>query len=265
MKFTIGAISSLLTTSVVTASGSNFSYDELKGPLNWYSLDKDNNAACVHSHFQSPINIDTHHIGYVPEGFLEIDIPETNGTIFKNKGTTLEVDRPQGSLTAGNTSYTLSQFHFHTPSEHRVDSQYFPLEVHFVFQNTAGNTAVLGFLFELSESNESSPLFHSLFSHVPEIALAGSSTTAGPMDFTTLAEFLDCHPVYQYRGSLTTPPCTEGVNWYVSAGYLPLDVRSYNLLKKVIKFNARYTQNQPGGENLLMHEANALRASRFSR
>ncbi|KAF9891851.1 Carbonic anhydrase IX [Aspergillus nanangensis] len=257
MKFTIAALSSLCAT-VLAASGSDYNYNELTGPLNWYSLDPKNNAACAHSKFQSPINIDTHHISHVPAGALSIDIPDTNGTLFKNKGTTLEVDLPYGTLTAGNSSYTLAQFHFHTPSEHRVNSQYFPLEVHFVFQTPAGSTAVVGFLFELSESNECFSPFQSLFRHVPQIAQPGSSTTTGPLDFDALANFLESHAVYQYLGSLTTPPCTEGVKWFVSEGYLPLDVRSYNLLKKVIKFNARYTQNHPGGENLLMHESQAM-------
>ncbi|KAL4894991.1 alpha carbonic anhydrase [Aspergillus ambiguus] len=258
MRPAFSSIFSLLATVVVAASGSDFGYDKLKGPVNWYSLDKDNNAACTHSHFQSPINIETHDISYVPQGILEIDIPESNGTLFKNKGTTLEVHLPHGSLSAGNNSYALTQFHFHTPSEHRVDSQYFPLEAHFVFQNAIGSTAVVGFLFELSEYHESFPLFHSIFSHVPKITSSGSSTTTGPMDFTELTGFFDKHPVYQYLGSLTTPPCTEGVNWFVSAEYLPLDVRSYNLLKRVIKFNARNTQNHPGGENILMHEFKTL-------
>lgn len=64
--------------------------------------------------------------------------------------------------------------------------------------------------------------------------------------------------IYHYTGSLTTPPCTEGVAWYISSKPLPLSVQSYNALKKVIKFNSRYTQNSPGKGNLLEVEADEL-------
>jgi len=61
-----------------------------------------------------------------------------------------------------------------------------------------------------------------------------------------------------YSGSLTTPPCTEGVTWIVSAEPIQIDLKNYETLKDFLKFNARYTQNNPGEENLLLIAATEL-------
>lgn len=67
-------------------------------------------------------------------GGISIQIP-TVITVFENIGSTIEVTLPRGSLFTRTGHYTLHQFHFHTPSEHRINEEYFPLEVHFVFKD----------------------------------------------------------------------------------------------------------------------------------
>ncbi|KAJ5456095.1 uncharacterized protein N7458_003678 [Penicillium daleae] len=111
--------------------------------------------------------------------------------------------------------------------------------------------AVVGFNIQLSESVYSTPLFCSVFDHLDDISSPGTSTETGTLDFSGLVAHLNEYAIYQYSGSLTTPPCTEGVAWYVSAEPLALDVRSYNRIKRVLKFNSRYTQNALGRDNLL--------------
>ncbi|OOO07733.1 carbonic anhydrase [Aspergillus oryzae] len=236
-------------------------YTGLGGPLNWYGLDEANEA-CAKGKHQSPIVIDSAAIDYAASGSLKLDLPLADGSKLENLGFGLQVTLTNGSLTANSKTYTLAQFHFHTPSEHHVNEEHFPMEVHFVFQTAAKETAVVGFFFQLSEVGDSVPLFDSVFAPIDNIPDAGTSTTTGQLDFGGLLDHFNRHGVYQYTGSLTTPPCTEEVMWNLSTEPLPLTVQGYNKVKKIIKYNARYTQNALGQDNLLEVAAQKLNSIR---
>ncbi|OQE21717.1 hypothetical protein PENSTE_c011G07135 [Penicillium steckii] len=234
-----------------------FNYTNTGGPLNWYGLDKDN-SACSKGKRQSPIVIETDDIDYVNSNSLHFHVPKADDAKFENLGSGLEVVLTNGTLVTKDNSYKLAQFHFHTPSEHRINDEYFPMEAHFVFENSAGDAAVVGFVFELSQFGYSTPLFDSVFAHIDDIATPGTYTKTGPLDFSALTTHLHSHGIYYYNGSLTTPPCSESVAWYLSTEPLPLNVQSYNAVKHVLKFNARYTQNALGQNNLLEVAAKEL-------
>ncbi|KAJ5776110.1 uncharacterized protein N7511_001121 [Penicillium nucicola] len=253
---TLGFVLCLLTA--VTAScihdydsalhGGKFSYTGLGGPLNWHGLDKKHNSLCARGRNQSPINIDSSiHTG---TGRLSLSIPASIA-VFENLGPTVEVTLPKGQLFTRTGKYALQQFHFHTPSEHRINDEYYPLEVHFVFKDTADRIAVVAFVFELSENGRGDALFENILSLVQNIAIPGKATRTGRLMFGDLASHLESNLAYEYSGSLTTPPCTEHVSWFISAKPLSLSVKNYNAVKHVLKFNSRYTQNTPGQDNLL--------------
>lgn len=112
------------------------------------------------------------------------------------------------ALHLGDKAFTFKQFHFHTPSEHTFHSKYFPMEAHFVHQTEGGELAVLGVMFREGEEN---PALQPLLA---------KALQAG--DKIQLAEKLDIMPLFpegkshfRLNGSLTTPPCSEGVNWVV--------------------------------------------------
>ncbi|KAF7338965.1 Carbonic anhydrase [Mycena venus] len=224
-----------------------FGYTGLQGPLNWAGLDPAN-SACRSSKVQSPIVIDES----VPKAKSapKVEISNVEEAEFENLGTTLEVV-VKGKTTFEGTEFELQQFHLHTPSEHRINDEYFPLEMHMVHQAADESIAVIAIPFQLNEDGETTELLTSVIENLSKVAEPGTSTTTGPLDFGPLIEAIETRPLFQYSGSLTTPPCKEGLTFLVMEEPLALDVKTYNALKKVIKFNARYSQNKLGEDNLL--------------
>ena len=126
-----------------------------------------------------------------------------------DNGHTVEIMYAAGStLTVGGHTYTLKQFHFHHPSEEHVDGKVYPLVAHLVHSDAAGHTAVVAVLFDLGAAN---PLLDTMWKNIPaekekEVDVASISINA--------ADLLPAdHGYFTYMGSLTTPPCTEGVTW----------------------------------------------------
>ena len=147
-------------------------------------------------------------------------VPSTSGDALRldwrpstlsilNTGLALQVDCEAGStLSTGGKTYELQQFHFHTPSEHALQGSFGPLEVHFVHQAIDGELAVLGVLIDEGESNAA--LQQVLDAMPSEPGRVERDEPIDPRGF--LPGSLE-H--YAYEGSLTTPPCTEGVRWHV--------------------------------------------------
>ncbi|KAA8652839.1 hypothetical protein EYZ11_003316 [Aspergillus tanneri] len=227
----------------------NYTYAGESGPLHWHYVDPENSSICATGRTQSPIDISSEDIDHANHGSLHLNIPSTNGSTLENTGSGLQVST-NGSLTLENRQYQLAQLNFHTPSEHRVNGEYFPMELHFSFRRQQ-ETAVVGFLFQISENQTTFHPFDSIFNHVGEVTEPGTSTITGSIAFSGLEAHFDRNYIYNYTGSLTTPPCTEEVQWFLSEVPLPLSVPDYNNVKKVVKFNSRYTQNELGNDNLL--------------
>ncbi|TEA15522.1 Carbonic anhydrase [Colletotrichum sidae] len=235
-----------------------FDYNDLKGPLNWHSHSNES-SLCATGKQQSPINLNDTSANLVKGSSLEFNVPGMpGGAVFENLGSTLEVVADNGTLLRDGRLYNLKQFHFHTPSEHRVDSEYYPMEVHFVFEadaefnkGSAGpSNSVVGFLIEVDNSSPS-PFLAGVFTNLADVAAPGSHSTTPGLDFCELKDLLARSDVYQYDGSLTTPPCTEGIAWNVVSEPLTIDDVTFRAAKKIMKFNSRYTQNVPGQVNLL--------------
>ncbi len=93
--------------------------------------------------------------------------------------------------------------------------------------------------------------FDGVLNKAQTIAGAGASTTTDPLNFDALKQHVANNVVYKYAGSLTTPPCGEGVTWTVVGEPMALSVAAYNKGKATMKFNSRPTQNDPGKDNLI--------------
>ena len=109
----------------------NFDYGTVRGPLEWQNIDPAN-SLCASGTTQSPIILD----GTIPQltaGTIKMEVANPAVSKFQNLGTTVEVEM-EGKTTVGNATFNLKQFHFHTPSEHRINGEYFPIEVHMVHE-----------------------------------------------------------------------------------------------------------------------------------
>ncbi len=184
----------------------HWSYTGETGPENWSKLSPEY-AACGNGLNQSPIDI-SETVAAELEA-LQFNY-ESSSTVIVNNGHTLQINVGPGSrMRAGGEDFQLVQLHFHSPSEHQIKGELFPLEGHFVHQNKSGALAVVGVLFRSGERNFDLARFGE----------AAPKELNKPIpievDFSDLELYHDHEFYYRYNGSLTTPPCTEGVRWYV--------------------------------------------------
>jgi carbonic anhydrase len=131
------------------------------------------------------------------------------------------VDTGAGSLKLSGHQWNLAQFHFHTPSEHLLNGQAAPMEMHMVFSDAANNLLVVGRWVEQGAFNSS---LDPIFSHIPQ-------TTADTLhiDHFNLNSLLPSNlESFRYSGSLTTPPFTEGVSWVQLAQPLDMSAAQIN-------------------------------------
>ena len=234
----------ILQARAVTVN--TFDYTPTNGPLTWHKTQ--GNEKCRDGNHQSPILLGSG-IRQTAIGALTYSGGSTEGEL-ENRGTAIEVVRATGSVRFAGSTYNLDNFHFHTPSEHRINKEYYPVEMHMVHKNGAGKNLVLGFVFQLSTTT-SSQFARDALRNIGRIATAGSSTATGPLNLEEIVGYVRSKQFYEYDGSLTTPPCTEGIKWFVGTEPLSLDVNTYNTLKATVKYNSRIIQNTPGQQNVL--------------
>ncbi|MET0067173.1 MAG: carbonic anhydrase family protein [Candidatus Thiodiazotropha sp.] len=200
-------LSGLMMAFVAQASEKpHWSYAGEGAPQHWGSLSPDY-SVCASGRNQSPINLTGMLDADLAE--LQIDYPKTADEIVNN-GHSIQVNvQPGDSLTVGGHRYALKQFHFHSPSENTIEGESFPLEAHFVHADEAGNLAVIAVMYRNGAANAE---LAKAWSQMP--AQAGDKARlSAPVDPGVLLP--ENHDYYRFNGSLTTPPCSEGVAWYV--------------------------------------------------
>lgn len=176
-----------------------------EGPEHWGCL-SDEYRPCSEGVEQSPVNISGCEAGEGPP--LGFSYPGA-AIAARNNGHTVYLDfAPGNTLDVGGDSYELLGVHYHSPGEHQVNGESFAAELHLVHQDANGALAVVGLLFRLGAASLS---VQHLLDAAPEVN--GISTlTGGPAASDYVPNQRD---YYGYAGSLTTPPCSEGVRWIV--------------------------------------------------
>lgn len=181
-------------------------YSGADGPEHWGELDS-HFSTCQNGKLQTPIDL-TH---MVDQQLPPIDFHyRTDGDDEINNGHTIQINYAAGSsITLDGHEYTLKQYHFHTPSENHIGGKEFPMEAHLVHVDAEGKIAVIAVMFQEGAENLALSLPWSVMpSHVDE-------ETHLPAHVSAEALLPKDRDYYRFLGSLTTPPCTEGVTWLV--------------------------------------------------
>jgi carbonic anhydrase len=212
----------------------HWSYGGEAGPEKWGELSQEF-ALCKTGHMQSPIDLGAADV----MGNFAIKAAYKPGplTLLNNGHTVQAVIAPGSLLTSGIARYKLLQVHFHTPSEEVLYGLPYPMVAHFVHVDHAGNLAVLGVLFEEGAHNaELEKLIRAAPAHESEVETV-KGATFDP------AKLLPANlSVYRYEGSLTTPPCTEGVRWHVARHRSAASAAQIAALHAIMGDNARPIQ-----------------------
>ena len=221
----------------------HWTYEGAAGPQAWGTLGTDF-AKCASGRSQSPIDIGKTSSAELPalrSAFrpAKLTIAHTEHVADAiNNGHTIEVDYPAGdTLTVGDTSYTLVQYHFHAPSEHTVAGKHAPMEMHLVHKSEAGGLAVVGVLIEEGAANAA---FDPIWSNLPKAAGARSHLEHVEVDVDQLLP--KTRTTWRYDGSLTTPPCSEDVKWLVMTTPVHLSAAQIAAFTAIVEPNNRPVQ-----------------------
>ncbi|MBY3233186.1 carbonic anhydrase [Rhizobium laguerreae] len=211
------------------AEGAHWSYEGQSGPDHWGAMAPEN-TACSAGSQQSPLDL----TGAVKAELPPIAIDWKAGGRIVNNGHTIQVNMPGGSrLSRAGNSYELLQYHFHAPSEHHVDGRSFPMEAHFVHRHKeTGTLGVLGVFVTPGTANSG---FSRLATAFPKAA--GGEAAVDDVDPNGLLpkELTN----WSYEGSLTTPPCSEIVDWMVLRQPIEADENDISAFTTLYPMNAR--------------------------
>jgi len=232
------AISSLIATATLfcvlrAQADQHWSYEGHGGPAEWGEIDQAF-ATCSLGKLQSPIDI---------RGAKAADLPDIkfaykpSALKLIDNGHTIQVNyAPGSSLDVGGTRYELVQFHFHRPSEEKIDGKSHPMVAHLVHKDADGKLAVVAVLLDRGGANAT---IDTIWRNLPKEKGRETSVDA-TVDAATLLPIE--HGYYAFQGSLTTPPCSEEVRWLVLKTPVKITSGEIAAFSRLYPMNARPTQ-----------------------
>jgi carbonic anhydrase len=214
----------LASSHVYSENKSDWGYSGHGNPENWVKISSDNYACSGKN--QSPINL---------SGFIEADLSpiqfnyKQGGYEILNNGHTVQVNYEKGSsINIDGHTFDLLQFHFHAPSENHINDRSYPLEAHLVHADKIGNLAVVAVMFEEGSANKG---LKNAWSMMPK-------DTGDRHELPEVVAVDDLLPknrdYYRFNGSLTTPPCSEGVYWLVMKNSMVASKAQINAFSDVL-------------------------------
>lgn len=206
-----------------------------RGPANWAALSP-NYGACGSGLQQSPIDITQYYKEDQPD--LALFYKPTPIDIYNN-GRTLDFVYQKGSgFTVEGKAYKIRQMDFHTPSEHLINGLPSPMELHLVHQADDGAVAIVAVMIKAGAENkylqaflQNTPSVKGGRKKIPSVLISAADILPETLDY------------YRYDGSLTIPPCREGVQWFVLKAAIEASPAQINAFQKLFPGNARPVQN----------------------
>ncbi len=223
---------------ITVVQPAHWSYEGETGPEYWGDLDP-TNAICTNGGKQSPINIEvakTEKANEVEE--LKFNYASTSFTLANNghtiQGNPSAIDN---SIVVDGEEYKLAQFHFHTPSEHQFNGQSFDMELHLVHKSANNELSVIGLMINEGAANSA---LEQAWKVLPK------EVTTEDVKVTDAIELMGLLPenkqTFRYEGSLTTPPCSEEVEWIILEQPIEMSKEQIELFRHVFEDNHRPVQ-----------------------
>jgi carbonic anhydrase len=232
----IGAFILASSGAAAAEAAHHWSYTGEGAPAHWASLEHDY-AVCGVGHAQSPIDIETAQVRKQNLAPLVFDYKPGALHIIDN-GHSVQVNVPAGStLTVGGDRYSLVQFHFHHPSEELINGKRSAMVAHLVHRDDKGNLAVVAVLLTPGQANA---LVSTLWRNLPPAK--GQEASPAGVTINPASLLPATHDYFTFPGSLTTPPCSEGVRWFVLKAPVTLSAGEIEAFAKIYPANARPPQ-----------------------
>lgn len=234
MKKSVLSLSlSLLMVSFASNAESlkHWGYSGDAGPQNWATLSPEYGDCSGKN--QSPINL----TGFIEAHLQPIEFAyDSVGADIVNNGHTIQVNyAPGSSINLDGTQFALKQLHFHAPSENLINGKSYPMEVHLVHADKDGNLSVVAVMFTEGEENKELAKF---WAHMPQEAGEKQQLSSAVL---ASGLFPTDRDYYRFNGSLTTPPCSEGVRWLVMKNSITVSKEQIEAFTQAI----HYANNRP--------------------
>ncbi|SDC15049.1 carbonic anhydrase [Acinetobacter boissieri] len=229
-----------LNTAVLASETTHWGYDEDVSPEHWGSL-SEQFKTCETGKNQTPINIAQTYKSTTKHK-LDIQYKASPNDIIFN-GHTVQIntknDDHHDYIEIDHEKFFLKQFHFHTPSENEIYGKQYPLEMHFVHVNNKGELAVLAVMFNIGQENSE---LNTLWKNVPEKENEDKIFSQN----INIEKFIPKnHGYYRFSGSLTTPPCSEGLIWIILKQPLTLSNQQLDIFKTRLSHHHNQRPIQP--------------------
>ena len=230
----------LFASAAFAQTNAHWDYYGKTGPLGWGKLDPAYRA-CSEGHEQSPIDIRGAHLN---KSLQPIEFHYMSGGVsLENNGNNILIHVHPGSyIIANGVRYDLQQFHFHHPGEEAVKGAITDMDVHLVHKSADGKVAVVAVRFSVDRGDPNA-IIAALWEHLP--TKAGQTENIDSM--INPGGFLPVDRGYwTYMGSLTAPPCTEGVRWFVLEQPVSMSLTQLRQFGALFRINSRPVQDAHG-------------------